>query len=94
MIIDQAELPLGADVREEVAWATQHHTHPAQMVLKRCGKTTNHVAHPYLDEAGLNFGCDGKAPGSRRCPVWPMHDPHVWAISCGGGIYDCAGGAP
>lgn len=92
MTTGQVELPLGDEVREVVTWGTQHHTHPSQMVLKRCGKTADHVPHPYL-EADLNFGCDGKAPESRRCPVWPLHDPHVWAISRGG-IYDCGGGAP
>lgn len=89
--MNQLELPLGEPDRLEVTWAAQVHTHPAQMVLKRCGKIADHTSHPYLDDRGLNFGCDGKAPAGRRCPHWPCPDgPHVWAISRGG-IYDCPG---
>lgn len=91
MTIGQVELPLEAE-RQEVTWAPQRHLHSAQMVLKRCGKPVDHTSHAYLEE-GLNFGCDGKAPEARHCPVWATHDPHVWAISSSG-IYDCTGERP
>lgn len=90
MTAGQVELPLELDERPEVTWATQAHTHPAQMVLKRCGRTADHTSHPYM-EGALNFGCDGKSPEARHCPVWSCGETHVWAISRGG-IYDCGGG--
>lgn len=90
MTVGQVELPLELDACDEVTWGIQVHTHPAQMVLKRCGETADHTSHPYL-EAELNFGCDGKPPEARRCPRWACLEPHVWAISRGG-IYDCGGG--
>lgn len=89
MITGQAELPLDLEDREQITWALQVHTHPAQMVLKRCGRATEHTSHPYV-EGALNFGCDGKPPEVRRCPRWTCPEPHVWAISRGG-TYDCLG---
>lgn len=88
MSAGQVELPL-EDVGPDVTWGIQTHTHPAQMVLKRCGKPVDHISHAYLEDE-LNFGCDGKPPQTRHCPHWHCPDPHVWAISRGG-IYDCAG---
>lgn len=85
----QLELPIGEVDDAPITWATQVHTHPAQMVLKRCGKPAVHDSHPYL-VGPLNFGCDGKPPEEKRCPAWGSHDPHVWARSRAG-IYDCTG---
>lgn len=56
--MSQLELPL-FDVRstaDNPAPETER-THPAQMIIRHCGKRRNHVSHAFKD--GFTFGCPG-----------------------------------
>jgi hypothetical protein len=64
MTLEQLELPLFTVARSAAddPRPEQVRTHPAQMVIRHCGKTRQHEAHAYHDQ--FPYGCPG-SPDSR-----------------------------
>lgn len=59
MTTGQLELPLFAPIRSTAAdpGPEQERTHPAQMIIKHCGRARLHESHAYADP--LWWGCPG-----------------------------------
>lgn len=57
MTATQPELPLWVYSTAADPFDEQERTHPAQMIIKHCGNSREHVSHPYVDPHP--FGCPG-----------------------------------